>query len=160
MPRVPEVSMAVFQLAYYSRNRIAGDDRALLAGLRQVLSVSQANNGRDGITGYLIFDKTWFVQILEGTSDAVTRTYNRIQSDSRHEGVVTIGQREVRNRSFPQWSMGGSMLTPDKREIYLRHGVGGALDPTKLTRPSIIALAMDLQDYELAQKRGLRAMAG
>lgn len=152
--------MSVFQLAYYSRNRVTGDDRALLALLRQILSASQANNGRDGITGYLVFDKTWFIQVLEGTSDAVTRTYNRIQRDPRHDSVVAVGQREVRTRNFPQWTMSGSMLTPDKQEIYLSHGIGGALDPRKLTRPSIVALAVDLQEYELAQKRGLRAMAG
>ena len=54
------------QLIYYSRNTVPGGDRAMLMNLRNIVSASQRNNTRDGITGFLIFDKTWFIQILEG----------------------------------------------------------------------------------------------
>lgn len=151
--------MAVTQLIYYSRGTSGGDDRSLLEQLRRILAVSRTNNARDGITGYLVFDKTWFIQILEGDEAKVRATYNRIQTDSRHGAVMLVSQREVRGRSFPQWSMGGSMPTPDKQEIFLRHGLDDQLDPRKLSAPSILALAMDLQDYDLAARDGRRALA-
>ena len=136
-----------------------GDDRARLQELRQILAVSQANNARNGITGYLIFDQAWFVQILEGEAVTVRATYNRIQTDPRHSELVLVSQRDARRRSFPQWSMGGSMRTLDQQEIFLRHGVGDHLDPAKLTAPSIVALAMDLQDHEIARAASARKSA-
>ena len=51
----------IHQLVYYSRNVVLGNDRAMLTNLREIVTASQRNNSRDGITGFLIFDKTWFI---------------------------------------------------------------------------------------------------
>ena len=61
----------------------------------KLFSTSQRNNSRDGITGFLIFDKTWFVQILEGEKLKVTDTYNRIARDSRHSSATIMNVRDV-----------------------------------------------------------------
>ncbi len=143
--------MRLHQLVYYSRNTVAGDDRALLHSLREIISVSQKNNSRDGITGYLIFDKTWFLQILEGDRDVIFSTYKRIQGDPRHGGVVLVQTGEIRQRQFPAWTMGGSMRSPEKQEIYLRHGIGSQIEPGKLKGSTIVSLALDLQAYEAAR---------
>jgi hypothetical protein len=57
--------MAVTQLTYLSRNAGAGDATTLDEQLGQILEVSRRNNTRDGLTGYLVSDGTWFLQILE-----------------------------------------------------------------------------------------------
>jgi hypothetical protein len=44
--------------------------------------------------------------------------------------------------------MGGSMRSPEVQGIYLQHGIGGALEPSKLRAPTILSLARSLQDYE------------
>jgi Sensors of blue-light using FAD len=144
------------QLVYYSRNQTRGTDRDLLQQLRDIVSVSQRNNQRDGITGYLIFDKTWFLQILEGQRETIFRTFQRIERDSRHNHVVLAQTRQIHERQFPSWTMGGSMRTPEKQEVFLRHGVGGPIDPTKLKPYEILALALDLQDYEVTQRAAAR----
>ena len=111
--------MKLHQLVYYSKNQAASDDRGHLAQLREIIAVSQRNNQRDAITGYLIFDKVWFLQILEGERDKIFSTYQRIQKDPRH-------------------------------------GIGGAIDPTKLKGQTILELALDLQAHEAARKAGQR----
>lgn len=148
--------MKLHQLIYYSRNTISGDDRVLLQELRDIIKVSQRNNQREDITGYLIFDKTWFLQILEGERDRIFSTYMRIQKDPRHGSVNLVQTREVLGRSFPQWTMGGSMRTPEKQEIYLRYGIGAQIEPAKLTGGTILSLALDLQEHEVAQKAAQR----
>lgn len=149
--------MPFTQLTYHSRNLAQASGGGLLAALRDILAVSQRNNARDAITGYLIGDRDWFAQILEGEADKVRATYNRIQSDPRHGQVTLVSRREIRARSFPQWSMGGALRTPETEEIFLRHGAAGAFDPRRLSAPSILAVAMDLQDCEIARRLGLRA---
>lgn len=145
--------MSLSQIIYYSRNRqAASGQRAQLELLRAILSASQRNNARDGITGFLLFDRSWFFQILEGERASIIKTYERIQHDPRHTDVTLMALRDTRARSFPAWSMGGAIRSVDQSEIYLRHGISGTLDPTKVTAPTVLALAMDLQDFERAQR--------
>jgi hypothetical protein len=149
----------VHQLIYYSRNSVFGGDRAMLTNMRDILAVSQHNNGRDGITGFLIFDKIWFVQILEGARSKVQETYNRIAGDPRHTGATIMNVRDVEARLFPNWTMGGAMRTPEMQEVYLHHGIGSDMDPQRLKSSQIIALALDLQAFEQT-KRSPQKMAG
>lgn len=149
--------MSLVQIVYHSRNRLnSSPDRSQLDLLRSVLSASQCNNARDGITGFLLFDRSWFFQILEGERAQVLATYDRIQKDPRHADVTLMALREMRARSFPGWSMGGGMRSLDHGEIYLRHGISGAMEPSRITAPTVVALAMDLQDFDLARQQQLR----
>lgn len=144
----------IHQLVYYSRNTVSGGDRAMLTNMREILSVSQRNNSRDGITGFLIFDKIWFVQVLEGERAKVMETYNRIGRDNRHSAATIINVRDVQGRLFPNWTMGGAMRTPEVQEVYLQHGFGGPLEPSRLKSEQIIGLALDLQEFEVSRRQG------
>lgn len=146
----------IHQLVYFSRNTVPGDDRAMLTNLREILSVAQRNNVRDGITGFLIFDKTWFFQILEGERLKVTETYTRIARDTRHSGASIMNARDVADRSFPDWSMGGAMRSVEVQEIYLQHGIGSSMDPSKLNSTKVLQLALDLQAFDTAKRQGQR----
>lgn len=146
----------IHQLVYYSRNTVQGDSRSMLTNLREIVSASQRNNSRDGITGFLIFDKTWFVQILEGDKAQVTQTYTRIARDARHSTATIMNVRDVAGRLFPNWTMGGAMRTPEMEEVYLEHGIGSSMEPSRLKSPQIIALALDLQAFEEAKRKGQR----
>ena len=146
----------IHQLVYYSRNTVPSGDRAMLTNMREILLVSQRNNARDAITGFLIFDTQWFVQILEGERGKVTETYNRIARDPRHASATILNVRDVPARLFPNWTMGGAMRTPDVQEIYLAHGFGGPIDPTRLKSEQVVALALDLQAFEESRRQGRR----
>ena len=147
----------IHQLIYYSRNTVPGDDRAMLTNMREILGASQRNNKRDEITGFLIFDKTWFVQVLEGDKARVRETYDRIAADTRHTGTVVMSTRDAAMRSFPNWSMGGALRSPEVQEVYLENGIGGDLEPAKLKGEQILQLALDLQAFEQAKRQGLKA---
>lgn len=57
-----------------------------------------------GITGILMFDGSYFLQVLEGEALRVFALYEDIKSDSRHSGVVTIISESVSRRRFDSWS--------------------------------------------------------
>ena len=148
--------MPITQLTYSSRNILMGDADALSDQLSAILDISRRNNRRDSITGYLVSDGGWFLQILEGENEKVMEALVRIRFDARHSDVAVLSTRQIRTRSFPQWSMGGSVRTPAMQAIFKRHGLD-RLDPAALTAPSVLALAMDLQDFERAESQTLRA---
>lgn len=143
----------IHQLVYYSHNTVPESGRSMTSNMREILSASQRNNGRDGITGFLIFDKTYFIQILEGERSRVTDTYNRIARDSRHSTATIINVRDVPARLFPNWTMGGAMRTPEVQEVYLQHGFGGTLQPNRLKSDQVISLALDLQAFEVSRRQ-------
>lgn len=146
----------IYQLIYYSRDVAAGRDQSMLSTLREIVSVSQRNNSRDGVTGFLIFDKTWFIQILEGEHGQVSETYKRIASDPRHAGATIINIRPAARRSFPNWTMGGAIRTPEVEGVYLRHGIGSAIEPAKLKSAQILGLAVDLGTFDHAKRQDQR----
>jgi hypothetical protein len=74
-------------------------------GLNKIFESSRRNNLRDGINGALIVSETNFVQVLEGSYDAVNQCMMRITQDSRHEGMKVVCSSEVAYRVFDLWSM-------------------------------------------------------
>jgi len=143
----------VFQLIYHSHFLAVGAGPS--STIRKILQASEDNNFRDGITGFLIFDKASFVQVLEGDQAAVLEAYARISDDPRHNGLTIIATRLVETRAFSDWAMGGHLRSEEVQDIYARHGIAGRLDPAALRAPQVIALAQDLMTFE-AQRQSQR----
>ncbi|HEX8214231.1 MAG TPA: BLUF domain-containing protein [Allosphingosinicella sp.] len=62
-------------------------------------------NALDGITGLLVFDGARFLQIVEGSEDAIDNLVARLSRDPRHSALEIRDERPVEARSFPGWSM-------------------------------------------------------
>lgn len=92
--------MPLVQLVYASRP--FGYNEALLAG---ILFDARRCNARDGITGALIARQDLFLQLLEGSAEAVDAAYQRIARDDRHIEVRQLVRREASERLFPGWAM-------------------------------------------------------
>lgn len=141
----------VYQLIYHSRYTGA---RSNLSLVRDILMTSQRNNSRHGVTGFLIFDKTNFIQILEGDGPIVLETYERIKTDPRHGDISVIAAGEANARAFPDWSMGGFLRSAEAQPVYDKHGLSGAIDPHSLTAATVIGLAHDLMAFETERQGG------
>lgn len=140
--------MSLIQLIYTSKNALHADDRGQLTNLREILETARRKNAEVGVTGYLIFDKAYFLQILEGDEAAVEATYARIAGDRRHAELRRVETRRIAQRAFGDWTMGAAMRSVDHQEVYLEHGISGPIDPAKLDGAKILSLAVDLRDLE------------
>lgn len=74
--------------------------------LLDLLKKARIKNESLDITGLLLYYDQSFLQVLEGEEKTVHELYERIQKDSRHRAVVTIGVRSVKTRVFSDWQMG------------------------------------------------------
>jgi len=74
--------------------------------LDRLLEQSRRHNGRNGLTGLLLYEDGSFLQLLEGPAEAVRATFSRIAQDPRHHRVMSVHEADVNERSFPDWSMG------------------------------------------------------
>ena len=142
--------MELYQLVYYSRNTIYGDERAYIDGVTGILTSARKNNKPKNITGFLLADRSWFFQVLEGDKKSLALILEKIYADKRHTGLTIIQNTKILTRSFDNWLMGCSLRTPEKYAIYCRHGIGLKFDPRSLDVETIIALAYDLSQHEQA----------
>lgn len=92
--------MTVRQLIYTSQP--FGFDATTLDA---ILLASRRNNRRDGITGALIVRHDVYLQLLEGSPEAITAAFARIACDDRHSDLVVRVDEPVAERMFPQWDM-------------------------------------------------------
>ncbi len=76
-----------------------------------LLEKSRTSNSQLDVTGMLLFEDGSFLQILEGTPEAIADLYKKISADKRHNNVTKIIQEPIEERSFSEWTMGYSGIT-------------------------------------------------
>lgn len=89
------------QITYISTTQPGADINVLSAIERH----AQQKNAVNGLSGLLMFDGVRYLQVLEGSPDAVQSTFERIAKDPRHFALVVLRDREVPDRSFGGWAM-------------------------------------------------------
>ena len=80
------------------------------ADLTALLAVSRRNNAARGLSGLLLAAGGHFMQVLEGTPDAVDERFAVIAADPRHGHVHRVLCEATTGRLFGQWSM--ALLDP------------------------------------------------
>lgn len=74
--------------------------------LMGLLRKARQNNSANDITGVLLYFNECFVQVLEGKEELVNATFQRIKKDTRHTNVTELEREYIKERQFPDWSMG------------------------------------------------------
>lgn len=77
-----------------------------------------ARNRLEAITGGLVFVGSTFIQVLEGTHEAVEQTFERVCCDFRHDDLKLIDLISVQERQFAPWCMG--FLSADEDDPFHR----------------------------------------
>ena len=83
-------------------SRPFGFDLSVLSGL---LIDSRENNKKNKITGALLCRADIYLQMLEGPTEKVLETFDRIRVDDRHIEVEVLIKINIKNRLFPNWAM-------------------------------------------------------
>ena len=116
-----EVKHVLKHLIYSSRP--FGFDQNTLNG---ILVTSVDNNKRDQITGALICRSDLYLQYLEGPTESIHETFNKIQHDDRHVEIKVLKEGMHAERLFPKWAMRDD---PVKSWMWSREEIdAGALD--------------------------------
>lgn len=110
--------MSVHCIVYRSIPVFSGPVSQYLLEVDRMLATARRRNPEAGVTGALLFNEDWFVQLLEGDREAVHATYNRIAEDPRHEAVELLVDMANAARLFPEWSMGFVGDAPAMRQRF------------------------------------------
>jgi hypothetical protein len=146
--------MHLFRLVYHSRSSIEASHRPLAVEVADILALSVANNRAVGVTGGLIYDRSWFVQALEGEHNAVTETFERLATDPRHHHIVVVKSGVADDRRFPYWWMAGASWEGEQAGLSLTPEDG--FDPRTLARDALLDL-VEAMVHAQSERQGRQA---
>ena len=131
---------AMYQLVYAS----TASDLVKLEVVEDIVAKSKANNERDNVTGFLVFNSGYFLQCLEGDISAVNKTFCNIAADKRHFDTIILSYNEVSERSFPNWTMALATEVKSKKELYFKYGYVNEFNPYKMAPKGALPFLKEL----------------
>ncbi|CDK98692.1 protein of unknown function [Magnetospirillum gryphiswaldense MSR-1 v2] len=73
--------------------------------LTELLEKAREKNEQLNITGFLLYDDSSFLQVLEGPDAAVEAVMGAIMRDDRHTNIRLLSQKQIAEREFGEWAM-------------------------------------------------------
>lgn len=97
----------------------------------EILEACQRNNIARGVTGLLFYNGRNFLQLLEGEEEALAWIMQRIERDSRHQGISRLYDEPADSRACPDWQMRRIALgdSGEARHERLEAELPATLDP-------------------------------
>jgi Sensors of blue-light using FAD len=135
-------------LIYFSERSFACPDTEVV---RIVQEASQRNKAR-GVTGFLIADTRYFIQMVEGDRKTLSVLFDIIQADLRHSDVVLCSFNEIDHREFPDWGMAHVGDPALINSVAAQIIPSGALAPDGLTSEDIKRLLLRARDQTKAAR--------
>lgn len=86
--------------------------------LNSILDISEEKNKVRGVSGMLLKNGQFFIQLLEGKKSDVLSLYRHISNDPRHFQIKTLITYEDQSRLFPNWAMG--LIEAEKYSVDLK----------------------------------------
>jgi Sensors of blue-light using FAD len=94
--------MSLYCLVYVSIANQKMSDRHLEALLKKAME----KNEKSAITGMLLYRDGFFIQALEGEQETIENLFATIAKDERHRDVILVYSSPIKQRGFPDWTMG------------------------------------------------------
>ena len=131
----------ITQLVYISESTCDPMSEPGRTQLQGILTTAKQRNAADDITGYLLVGPTWFAQVLEGPSRAISALFHRLLADPRHKSIRLIDTRLITERRFGDWTMEASILLDAELEIAALLGQPDSLTTNGALFNTVVALA-------------------
>ena len=147
--------MILSRLIYISEPCFDRADGSTMAQLNLILASSKRRNQAAYVTGALIYDAAWFLQILEGDRRVIWQTFSRIADDERHAGCLLVEMVDIAERSFGNWWMGLATRDETTTAVFEPYMGNGSLRADIMSGADILRLARALARFGL--KRDLQS---
>jgi hypothetical protein len=117
----------------------AGGGR-LLIHFNDIVANARSHNSGANISGFLMFDRHRFHQILEGPAEKIDILFAKIAVDQRHRNVEQLAREDLKDRDFTEWSMASFISSTGKHPLVQRHQISSGI---ALSAERLLAFAKD-----------------
>lgn len=115
-------------------------DKFKIDEIGKILEVAKINNAQINVTGALIYNHKYFLQVLEGGRENVNKIYHKILKDPRHSDPIILSYENINSRLFENWNMKIFLENSLNRSINLKYSSGDKFDPLNLSGVSAVKL--------------------
>lgn len=91
----------IFQITYSS----VAKPGLSIKEIEEIITQANQYNTAHDITGCLLYNKGYFLQILEGEKQLVMSLINKIRLDDRHDHFMILSEGQTKFRTFKEWAM-------------------------------------------------------
>ncbi len=81
--------------------------------IEDILKTARNFNSKNDISGCLVFNKGYFIQLLEGSKATIKELMDSIERDKRHTDIDILSEGETKKRIFETWDM--AYLKPSEK---------------------------------------------
>lgn len=104
----------LYRLVMVCRTGINFSAGALGRELGDVLAYCMNKSVSKRMTGALVWDQGYFLEVLEGHPDALRRYWNNVQAHPLNSAFWIVEFREIEARAYQTWSVGA----PGKNKLH------------------------------------------
>lgn len=146
--------MHLTRLISYSESRGPVDRKTL----QQILVSARDHNMRDEITGILCYSEKYYLQVLEGARELLSRTFQRIAANESHQNLVIVSCMPTDERAFPNWWMAYVNDADSVAELSIKYSGSSDFRPDLMTAGSLLLFAKDVGANIKARSRPTRPL--
>lgn len=106
--------------------------------LDDLVRISEENNRKLHVSGFLMTAGGIFFQVIEGPDEAIDGLWEKIMQDDRHRDVLPLSiESGIHDRLFPDWSM---------KKIDLNEMTNTRLEPLRALLETVMTLRKSADD--------------
>lgn len=105
--------------------------------LKRILEHAKSNNKKKGITGALIFNKNYFIQVIEGSRPIINDLLNALARDDRHFNVQVVSCEQVESRNWVDWDMNYFSHSAHNNREFMRYSPTPVFNPYMMSANAI-----------------------
>ena len=121
----------------------------------RILEQARRNNKRKGITGALVINENYFLQVIEGARPVINDLLRKLINDKRHFDLNIIESREVNERHWSEWSMKYLTINEQNVESVLKYSASNEFQPYLMNASQITMFIEKLLELQEQQERRL-----
>lgn len=133
--------MSLCSLVYVSSAKKDLSENAL----KNMLGQWRESNKQSEISGMLLYRDGFFMQAIEGEEEKVDHLFDHISMDARHEDIVVVYKKPIKQRAFQNLPMG-----LDKIDDAGDDWVDGTGDDARHCKPAFLAHPVSQSEAMLA----------
>ncbi|MEQ1602178.1 MAG: BLUF domain-containing protein [Methylophilaceae bacterium] len=116
--------------------------------LKNMLGQWRESNEQSEITGMLLYRDGFFMQAIEGEEEKVDHLFDHISMDTRHEDIVVVYKKPIKQRGFQNRPMG-----LDKIDDAGHDCVDGIGEDNRFSKPAFLVHPVSQSEAMLADFR-------
>ncbi|WP_296245790.1 MULTISPECIES: BLUF domain-containing protein [unclassified Psychrobacter] len=105
--------------------------------LARILEQSRRNNELNGVTGALVMNENYFLQVIEGSRATINSLLQKLINDDRHFSLRVVECHEIEQRRWSKWSMKYLTVSNQHKEDVLKFSSSAEFNPYSMTASQI-----------------------